>query len=71
MANRVRPLKRASDLEERLWFTLDEAVPPAVRTHLRTAGKEVLLAFRAMLDHAIAQAATPARPRRPRRVRVR
>jgi hypothetical protein len=70
MIRRVRPLKRASDLEERLWMTLDEAVPPVVRTHLRSAGKEVLLAIRAMLDHAIEQAGTPAQPRRPRRVRV-
>jgi len=70
MVRRLRPLKRAAELEEMLWFSLDEAIPPVVRTHLRSAGKEVLLAVRAMLDHAIEQAATPARPRRPRRVRV-
>lgn len=70
MVRQMRPLKRASDLEERLWMTLDEAVPPVVRTHLRSAGKEVLLAIRAMLDHAIEQAGTSGRPRRPRRVRV-
>lgn len=70
MASRVRPLKRASELEEWFWFSMDEAIPPVVRTHLRSAGKEVLLAIRAMLDHAITQAETPGRPRRPRRVRV-
>ena len=67
----MRPLKRASDLEEQLWMTLDEAVPPAVRTHLRSAAKEVLLAIRALLDEAITRAEPSARPRPPRRVRVR
>lgn len=70
MVRRVRPFKRAADFEDRLWMTLDEAVPPVVRTHLRSAAKEVLLAVRAMLDHTIEQAGTSARPRRPRRVRV-
>jgi hypothetical protein len=70
MVSRARPIKRMADLEDRFWLALDEAVPPAVRTHLRTATKEVLLAMRAMLDQAITRAESPARPRRPRRVRV-
>lgn len=71
MIRRSRPLKRASDLEERFWLTLDEAIPPGVRTHLRSAAKEVLLAIRALLDEAITRAETPAHPRQPRKIRVR
>ena len=70
MAKRPRPLRRAAEMEDKLWIALDEAVPPGVRTHLRSATKEVLLAIRALLDSAIARAETPARPQRPRRIRV-
>jgi len=70
MGKRPRPLRRAAEMEDKLWIALDEAVPPGVRTHLRSATKEVLLAIRALLDYAIARAETPARPQRPRRVRV-
>jgi hypothetical protein len=70
MAKQPRPFKRAAEMEDKLWLALDEMVPPGVRTHLRSAAKEVLLAIRAMLDYAIARAETPARPERPRRIRV-
>ena len=70
MAKQPRPFKRAAEMEDKLWFALDEVVPPGVRVHLRSATKEVLLAIRALLDYAIARAETPARPERPRRIRV-
>jgi len=70
MARRMRPLKQAAEVEDRLWTALDELIPPPVITHLRGARREVLLAIRAMLDYAIAGAKAPAPPRRPRRVRV-
>jgi hypothetical protein len=71
MVRRLRPFRRAAEVEDKVWMALDEVIPPAVRGHLRNARREVLLAVRAMLDYAIARAETPAEPRRPRHVRVR
>jgi hypothetical protein len=46
-------------------------VPPEVRTHLRAARKERLLALRAWVDVAIARAdEPPERPRRAESVRI-
>lgn len=67
----MRPLKRAAEAEDRFWSAVDEVIPPPVRTHLRNARREALLALRAMLDYAIAHAETSPRPRNLRRVRVR
>ncbi|GEM_PF-4405138 len=51
---------------------LGDLVPPAARAHLRRAGREVALAVRHILDHAIARAQTAVRGRGRglRRVRV-
>lgn len=45
---------------------LEQLVPPEVRTHLRAAQRERLLAARAWLDAAIKR--TEEQPERPRRV---
>jgi hypothetical protein len=50
--------------------TITELVPLSARTHLRQARREVLLAVRDVLDHAIGRLETAARSRRLRRVRV-
>lgn len=50
--------------------TINELVPLSTRTHLRQARREVLLAVRDLLDHAIARLESVARSRRLRRVRV-
>ncbi len=50
--------------------TINELVPLTARTHLNQARREVLLALRDVLDHAIARVETAARSRRLRRVRV-
>jgi len=70
MAKRTRPFRQAADIEDRFWDALDEVIPPPVRTHLRNARREVLLAVRAMLDYAITRTDPASGPRRPRRVRV-
>ncbi|HLJ58251.1 MAG TPA: hypothetical protein VKZ50_00790 [bacterium] len=67
---RSRPRRVRTAEGERILRTLNEFVPPAARTHLRQARREVLLAIRDVLDHAIARAETAARARRLRRVRV-
>jgi hypothetical protein len=51
-------------------WTINELVPLSARTHLRQARREVLLAVRDVLDHAIGRLETAARARRLRRVRV-
>lgn len=71
MAQRVRPLRRAADIEDRFWRALEEVIPPRTRAHLRNARREVLLAIRELLDYAIARAeAQGSAPRKPRRVKV-
>jgi hypothetical protein len=50
--------------------TINELFPLSARTHLYQARREVLLAVRDVLDHAIARLETAARSRRLRRVRV-
>ncbi len=50
--------------------TINELVPLSARTHLRQARREMLLAVRDVLDHAIARLESAARSRRLRRVRV-
>ena len=50
--------------------TINELVPLSAWTHLQQARREMLLAVRDVLDHAIARLETAARSRRLRRVRV-
>jgi hypothetical protein len=55
---------------------LNDLMPPAARAHLRQARREMLMAIRDILEHAIGRAQTAARAqaagqaRRLRRVRV-
>ncbi len=82
----MREPERERDLEQRIGKLEEELrelqyrqplalyqrlVPPEVRTHLRAARKERLLALRAWVDVAIARAdEPPERPRRAESVRI-
>jgi hypothetical protein len=72
---RLRLLEeRLRDLQDRYesrpQAMLRRMVPPEVRTHLRAAQRERLLALRAWLDVAITRTEQSERPRRPESVRI-
>ena len=54
----------------RVTWRINQLVPASARTHLGEARRELLLAVRDVLDHAIGRLETAARSRRLRRVRV-
>ena len=51
----LRPFRRAAAWEDRFWRVLEGAVPREVRTHLRNARQEILLAVKAVVDETIAR----------------
>ncbi len=51
----LRPFRRAAAWEDRFWRVLEGAVPPEVRTHLRNARQEILLAVKAVVDETVAR----------------
>lgn len=76
LEERLRQLEeRLSELQEREArrprARLERMVPPEVRTHLRAAQRERLLAVRAWVDAAIKRTEeAPERPRRPESVTI-
>lgn len=46
----IRPFRRAAAWEDRFWRVLEGAVPSEVRSHLRNARREILLAARTIID---------------------
>jgi len=67
---RSRPRSVTRMDRTRVARTLRELVPSSARTHLRQARREVLLALRDVLDHAISRAEAAGRARRLRRIKV-
>lgn len=53
--DRVRPLRRAAQWEERFWNILEHAVPDEVRLHLQSARTEILRAVKSVVDDAVAR----------------
>jgi len=51
----LRPFRRAVAWEDRFWRVLEGAVPREVRTHLRNARQEILLAVKAVVDETVAR----------------
>ena len=77
MEDRLRLLEeRLREMEDRQGrrprALLERMVPPEVRTHLRAAQREQLLAVRALVDNAIKRMdeGPAARPRRPESVHI-
>lgn len=65
----IRPFRRAAAWEDRFWRVLEGAVPAAVRSHLRNARREILLAARTVIDDIVEKPERrPSRtsPRRPK-----
>ncbi len=50
----LRPFRKAAAWEDRFWRVLEGAVPAEVRTHLRNARQEILLAVKAVVDETVA-----------------
>jgi len=59
----IRPFRRAAAWEDRFWRVLEDAVPAEVRSHLRNARREILLAARTIIDDIVER--TERRPARP------
>ena len=53
LEERLADLERRERVEKRMRGLLKELVPPEVRTHLKAARREQLMAARSMLDHWI------------------
>ncbi len=51
----LRPFRKAAAWEDRFWRVLEGAVPAEVRTHLRSARQEILLAVKAVVDETVAR----------------
>jgi hypothetical protein len=68
----VRRVRRRAETarQARVARALNDLMPPAARAHLRQARREMLLAVRDILDHAITRAETTVRARGLRRIRV-
>ena len=67
---RLRPRSAPRLDGARVARTLNEIVPATARTHLRQARREVLLAIRDVLDHAISRVEAAGRAKHLRRVKV-
>ncbi len=65
-----RPRRDRSVDGTRVARALGDLVPSTALGHLRQARREVLLAIRDVLDHAISRAEAPGQARRLRRVKV-
>lgn len=65
----IRPFRRAAAWEDRFWRVLEGAVPTEVRSHLRNARREILLAARTVIDDIVEKTErrdAPTRARRPK-----
>lgn len=65
----IRPFRRAAAWEDRFWRVLEGAVPAAVRSHLRNARREILLAARTVIDDIVEKTErrlSRTSPRRPK-----
>ena len=51
LEERLAELEVRADRRPKMATVRDELIPPDVRVHLRTAGREQLLALRALVDH--------------------